>query len=284
MLRWDLLVTEAWGDTILWAHRVDAKRARLPIALGSATLVAGPSGVRVERDGVVPRRIRLISGATRRLQVEAISITVELVPSIFRSRKRLHLERWFDRPWLLVDVGIVVLTLGLLLVRQLANPPNHDRDLFPAIAALVDWTPDGLAHGCFTSRTRGGDAAVSRSDVEPPCDRQELKFGGNDTRILGAFDASTLRDVFEGNRDLLDSCYERELPADSDLDGELILRFEIRRDGLVDGMRVVRSSMRHRNFARCEANLVESFVFPRPGATVTVEYPIATSHVHWGCR
>lgn len=102
---------------------------------------------------------------------------------------------------------------------------------------------------------------------EPEPEPEKKKRAGGSVRskwdCSGDVPAADIRSVLRSSQGQIRNCYERQLKANSMLQGAVKLQVRIGKTGKVDGTRV-RGSLRDRNVRSCIQGLARGWSFPAP--------------------
>lgn len=96
-----------------------------------------------------------------------------------------------------------------------------------------------------------------------------------ETEIEGGLDKDVIARVIQSQLGEIRYCYERQLSAEPDLYGKVILRFAIDANGIVNSQKIGLSTLKSAMVEGCILRRVTSWKFPKPkgGTTVLVSYP-----------
>jgi TonB family protein len=96
-----------------------------------------------------------------------------------------------------------------------------------------------------------------------------------ETEIEGGLDKDVIAKVINAHLGEIRYCYERQLSAEPDIYGKVIVKFSIGAKGLVETQRVGNSSLRNAMVEGCILRRIASWKFPQPkgGTEVLVTYP-----------
>ncbi len=96
-----------------------------------------------------------------------------------------------------------------------------------------------------------------------------------ETEIEGGLDKDVIARVIQSQLGEIRYCYERQLSAEPDLYGKVILRFSIDANGAVDSQKIGLSTLKSAMVEGCILRRVTNWKFPKPrgGTTVLVSYP-----------
>ena len=97
-----------------------------------------------------------------------------------------------------------------------------------------------------------------------------------DPIILGALDRSLIHRVMRRHLGVFRSCYQRELQLDPLLQGTLVVKFIISKDGSVARASVKSSTLGNERLESCVTERLLRVQFPSPkgGGIVIVRYPL----------
>ncbi|HRK03043.1 MAG TPA: AgmX/PglI C-terminal domain-containing protein, partial [Oligoflexia bacterium] len=107
-------------------------------------------------------------------------------------------------------------------------------------------------------------------------------IGGGGFRLIeeesivdGGLDKSVIAAVIQNNLSQIKYCYERQLVADPDLFGKVVVKWEITAKGLVEGALVKQTTLASAPVENCMLSKISGWKFPQPknGSKVTVTYP-----------
>lgn len=100
-----------------------------------------------------------------------------------------------------------------------------------------------------------------------------------DPVVLGALDRSVIDAVIKRNMNQLRYCYSRELTQNPGLEGRIVVKFVIARDGTVSSATTGSSTMASPRVETCLNARFQNFQFPEPagGGIVIVKYPFVFS-------
>ena len=93
--------------------------------------------------------------------------------------------------------------------------------------------------------------------------------------VRGALDKEIIRRIIRRNINKIKYCYQKELDANKDLNGRVVVQFTISPTGAVVVSKVQSSTLGNRSVETCIAAAVRRFLFPKPkgGGIVIVAYP-----------
>ncbi|MEZ4235755.1 MAG: AgmX/PglI C-terminal domain-containing protein [Myxococcota bacterium] len=120
----------------------------------------------------------------------------------------------------------------------------------------------GKGGGDFGAKGEGGIAGV-----------------GGDPIILGALDRSLIDEVVKRHMNQIKYCYQRELTKNPALNGKIVIKFTIAKDGSVSQESTKTSSMKNSSVENCIVGRFMRMQFPEPkgGGIVIVSYPFLFS-------
>ena len=109
-------------------------------------------------------------------------------------------------------------------------------------------------------------------------------MSSGDPVVLGALDRDAIERVIRGHLAQIRYCYQRQLQRDWDLEGRIVFRFVIARDGSVSSVEVVESGLEDQVVESCVSKQLMRLKFPAPdgGGIVVVTYPFVFSPVEDG--
>jgi len=178
--------------------------------------------------------------------------------------------------------AIAVLALGLLVGcasrREIAPeaapepaPATEPHGVIGVLAALEPGTEIGI------------DRIVSSGDEPVPIgqlaggigSRSGSSASSGDPIILGALDKSIIDEVIRGNVEPVRDCYQMWLRKDRYLEGKLIVKFVIAKDGTVSSSVSKSDTLEEPKVAACVHEVMLGLRFPEPvgGGIVIVSYP-----------
>jgi len=101
-----------------------------------------------------------------------------------------------------------------------------------------------------------------------------------DMIILGALDRSVIKKVIKQHFAQIRYCYQKELNKDSSLEGKVVVKFVIAKDGTVSSAKIWSSTMDNSRVENCIAQRFMRFEFPQPkgGGIVIVRIPFTFSN------
>lgn len=138
---------------------------------------------------------------------------------------------------------------------------------------------DGEGLGGMGTRDRGGDGASGYGHkggyAGDHMGRVPAEVTTEDPILLGALDKSEIDRVIKQHLSQIRYCYQKELTRTPNLEGKVVMRFVIAKDGSVSQARVENTSMHNAVVENCLADRFMRFKFPRPagGGIVIVTYP-----------
>ena len=138
---------------------------------------------------------------------------------------------------------------------------------------------DGEGLGGMGTRDRGGRGATGYGhDGGYTGERIGRVPGGVSTEdpiLLGALDKSDIDRVIKQHLSQIRYCYQKELNRAPDLEGKVVMRFVIAKDGSVSQTRVQSTSLNNPVVESCLCDRFMRFRFPQPtgGGIVIVTYP-----------
>ena len=102
-----------------------------------------------------------------------------------------------------------------------------------------------------------------------------LELGRREPVIMGSIDHSMIEDVIKAQLNAVRACYNVQLRAEAELEGELVLRFEVAGDGRVVRTTAVSNGTGSEDLAECVADRFFMMRFPAPpgGGALSVTYP-----------
>ena len=120
----------------------------------------------------------------------------------------------------------------------------------------------GSGGGSFGAKSDGTISAVSGDPI-----------------ILGALDRSLIDEVIKRHMNQIRYCYQRELTRTHNLQGKIVIKFVIARDGSVSSASVKNTTMSNAAVEQCVVSRFMRMQFPSPkgGGIVIVSYPFLFS-------
>jgi TonB family protein len=102
-----------------------------------------------------------------------------------------------------------------------------------------------------------------------------IDAGGSDEGWEGTIDREAVRRVIRSILNQIKSCYERQLRVHSNLEGKVVIQFEIMEQGRVRSSKMKSSSMNDSTVESCVAARIREARFPEPppGTIAVVDYP-----------
>jgi len=94
-------------------------------------------------------------------------------------------------------------------------------------------------------------------------------------------DADAIDAMITRHRAQIEHCYETELRKNPGLKGKIVVRFTVRPNGRVTGVKVIQSTMGNKKVERCITGVIRRFKFEPVGkdkGNLTYEYPFIFSH------
>ena len=91
-----------------------------------------------------------------------------------------------------------------------------------------------------------------------------IDFKGQKATFSGNIDREGIRRVIRKNRGLIRACYNAALNRNENLNGKLVLQWDIEEDGTVSQTRVVKSDLTDSRMASCILNRLKLWQFPPP--------------------
>jgi outer membrane biosynthesis protein TonB len=102
-----------------------------------------------------------------------------------------------------------------------------------------------------------------------------IDVGGTEAGFVGTIDKEAVRRVIRSILNQIKSCYERQLRTKSDLEGKIVINFDIQEQGRVSKAVPKEASPEMRQVAECVAARIREQRFPDPpkGSFASVDYP-----------
>jgi hypothetical protein len=99
--------------------------------------------------------------------------------------------------------------------------------------------------------------------------------GGSGEAFSGTIDREAIRRVIRENINAFRACYERELNRNPDLQGKIVLEWDIGERGRVMRGKVSSNDMGNKSVGECILDRLKTLTFPEPPTAneVTVSYP-----------
>jgi hypothetical protein len=96
-----------------------------------------------------------------------------------------------------------------------------------------------------------------------------------DNQLRGDVDREAVRKAIRQNLSPIKDCYESELKKQKDLNGKIIVDFEIKDDGFIKSTKIKDTTMHNKSVEDCVANVITKIQFPAApkGKTALVSYP-----------
>lgn len=179
-----------------------------------------------------------------------------------------------------------VLLVGVSLVgcasapKEAAGPaPAEEPASSPAPAPEASVAPppaaSGNLYGTEVEPTTGG-LGISGLGSESTANPKRIRV--DPATVNGRLPAEVLRGVVRSNFGAFRKCYEAGLGRDPKLEGLVLTKFVIERDGSVSNVDTSKSEIADSEVATCVGASFETLRFPEPeGGIVRVTYPIRFS-------
>jgi len=102
-----------------------------------------------------------------------------------------------------------------------------------------------------------------------------IELGGSGAEFTGTVDREAVRRVIRNIYNQIKSCYDRSLRSHSDLEGKIVVHWEVSEQGRVTVARPKEASKDMRSVAECVAGRIADQRFPEPpaGTMYEVDYP-----------
>jgi Vault protein inter-alpha-trypsin domain/von Willebrand factor type A domain len=134
--------------------------------------------------------------------------------------------------------------------------------------------PGTIGHGAGTGAGEGFGAGHGRLSGSHRTNAPSVRMGA--TSVSGRLPPEVIQRIVRQNFGRFRLCYEQGLRQDPNLQGRVVVRFVIGRDGSVSSVANGGSDMPNSLVVACVVRGFSGFSFPQPeGGTVTVTYPIA---------
>ena len=132
-----------------------------------------------------------------------------------------------------------------------------------------------LGHGAGAGTGSGAGSGYGRlGGSRPPQNRPTVTTEA--TVVTGALDKDIIRRVIRRHVNRFKFCYERELAKSPNLQGKVVIRFVINREGSVTTTQDAGSTMPNASVVACVQRTFASMQFPKPAGAgvVVVTYPL----------
>ncbi|MBK7861076.1 MAG: TonB family protein [Archangiaceae bacterium] len=128
--------------------------------------------------------------------------------------------------------------------------------------------------GSRGSPSDGGGAGEGIGGLGRPA-RTDAAVALAEPVVMGSLDQGLVRTVIHRNRNPVRYCYEQELAQAPELEGKVVVKFVITREGTVDSPKVTESTVGRSALEDCIVSRVKGWRFPKPagGGVVVVTYP-----------
>lgn len=218
------------------------------------------------------------------------------VMDAFRKAVKPPLPRDFDRKMILADVSLAAATfVSASTSRQRLSPealscfsPSTSKRRVKVVIESAN-DADGRVKDIHVGLPKGFEAAVScirdlRKNVlgkklEPLNVEEEIEVGPMRVvayrRLEGSLEPAAIKQVIQGAKDQIRTCYEKALTKNPKLAGAVKTKFTINADGTVNDSRVVMSDVADVAVGTCIVSVLDGLTFPKPkgGGVVVVNYP-----------
>lgn len=105
----------------------------------------------------------------------------------------------------------------------------------------------------------------------------KIESGGSEEEFIGSIDREAVRRVVRSALAAFKACYERELKSNSQLEGKVMISWEIREKGVAAAAKVIKdkSTINNSNVENCVRSRMLTLRFPEPppGTIAEVQYP-----------
>lgn len=117
---------------------------------------------------------------------------------------------------------------------------------------------NGVGNGVGNGIGRGGFRLVEEESI-----------------VDGGLDKSVIAAVIQNNLSQIKYCYERQLVAEPDLFGKVVMTWQINASGMVEATTVKQTTLNSSAVEQCMISKISGWKFPQPknGTKVTVSYP-----------
>jgi hypothetical protein len=124
----------------------------------------------------------------------------------------------------------------------------------------------GLGSGAGTGIGSGSGEGIGKGSY---------KLVEEESIVDGGLDKSVIAAIIQNNLSQIKYCYERQLVAEPDLFGKVVMVWQINAAGTVEGTSVKQTTLNSPPVEQCMASKITGWKFPQPknGTKVTVSYP-----------
>lgn len=174
--------------------------------------------------------------------------------------------------------GIMIAATGVTPEQQSGRAFfSHGKSSVGGGGGAIKEGPSYKLGGVGTKGLGGGASNVGdgTSLVGGKAGQGEVALVDDETVIEGGLDKDVIADVIKHSIGQIRYCYERQLSADRNLYGKLIVKFDITGEGGVAGPRVDQSTLKNAMVEGCIMRRLSALKFPHPkgGTVVRVTYP-----------
>ena len=179
---------------------------------------------------------------------------------------------------------------GANIVDGVIEAPSAEHETSVAEIPQVSVQPDNTAANVRPSSVQRDDLNIQIAADGNEVARGNAAFNGDsptfqptvvlgDLEIVGQLDRVRIERVAQGNLPELRHCYELELQADPDLEGQVSVRFVITGDGSVASAMVMESDINNASLHDCVTRRIGRWQFPasRSNNIVIVSGPLTLS-------
>ena len=100
------------------------------------------------------------------------------------------------------------------------------------------------------------------------------KIGSSSANIQGSLSRNVVRNEVRDRRSQINNCFKRRLKSKPNLEGKLVVQFEIERSGRVGSVRIIESTIDDAPLEECVRGRFEGWSFAKHhGGSITVRYP-----------
>lgn len=184
---------------------------------------------------------------------------------------------------------MVVLSAGLLLWGTGCDEDEKKKqpDKQDTSSPKRDTAPQGPSQKTIEeTETQAVDRAIERasrariigSNLQAAQESDEPAAPPPKREASGSLSPSKLRPIFSEHNSAMQSCYERELKKDSNLEGKAVLELTIATDGSVRRAQVTSGTLRSEGVHDCLEQNARQWTFPEPdGGAARVRKPYSFS-------
>ncbi|MEW6056234.1 MAG: AgmX/PglI C-terminal domain-containing protein [Bdellovibrionota bacterium] len=132
----------------------------------------------------------------------------------------------------------------------------------------------GFSGGSGTGLGKGSGTGIG-SGVGQGIGRGSYKLVEEESIVDGGLDKSVIEAVIRNNLGQIKYCYERQLVAEPDLFGKVVVLWQINANGSVEAQSIKQTTLNSPPVEQCMLGKISGWKFPQPknGTRVTVSYP-----------